>query len=38
MSTSFVFIQHQPVASVAVTYPDHFVYSDNRERYWPRAD
>ena len=29
-STPFVFVQHQPVASVAVIYPDHFVYSDHR--------
>ena len=29
-STPFVFVQHQPVASVAIIYPDHFVYSDHR--------
>ena len=29
-STPFVFIQHQLVASVAVIYPDRFIYSDNR--------
>ena len=29
-STTFVFVQHQLVASVAVIYPDHFVYSDHR--------
>ena len=30
LSTSFVFVQHQPVASVAVIYLDRFIYSDNR--------
>jgi len=34
----FVFVQHQLVASVAVIYPDRFIYSDNRGRHWPRAD
>ena len=37
-STPFVFVQHQFVASVAVIYPDRFIYSDNRGRHWPRAD
>ena len=29
-STPVVFVQHQPVASVAVIFPDRFIYSDNR--------
>ena len=37
-STPFVFVQHQLVASVAVIYPDRFIYFDNRGRHWPRAD
>nr|BDI54653.1 hypothetical protein [Triticum aestivum] len=37
-STPFIFVQHQPVASIAVIYPDRFIYSDNRGRHWPRAD
>ena len=32
-SISFVFVQHQFVASVAVIYPDRFIYSDNRGRH-----
>ena len=29
-STPFVFVQRQPVATVAVIYLDHFIYSDHR--------
>ena len=29
-SIPFIFIQHQPVASVAIIYPDHFFYSNHR--------
>ena len=29
-STPFAFVLHQPAVSVAVIYPDHFVYSDHR--------
>ena len=34
-STSFVFVQHQPVASVVVIYPVRFIYSYHRGRHWP---
>ncbi|KAE8787694.1 Phenylalanine ammonia-lyase [Hordeum vulgare] len=35
MSTPFISVQHQLIIGVVIVYPDHFVYSDHREKHAP---